>query len=92
MLLVTDAFFLGLVAGPANPFTTTSVALTQGAGPNVLLQDNPLVAIHPPLIYTGLVLFIDARSRSSWARSSRGAWVVRGTSRHGAGRSQRGRR
>ncbi|HLK44960.1 MAG TPA: cytochrome c-type biogenesis CcmF C-terminal domain-containing protein, partial [Acidimicrobiales bacterium] len=29
----------------------------QGAGPNALLQDNPLVAIHPPLIYAGLVLF-----------------------------------
>jgi len=58
VLLATDAFFLGLIAGPASPFALTGVsAPVQGAGPNVLLQDNPLVAIHPPLIYTGLVLF-----------------------------------
>ena len=29
----------------------------QGAGPNALLQDNPLVAIHPPLLYMGFVGF-----------------------------------
>ena len=58
VLLATDAFFLGLIAGPASPFAlTASTAPLQGAGPNVLLQDNPLVAIHPPLIYAGLVLF-----------------------------------
>ena len=28
---------------------------TQGLGPNSLLQDNPLVAIHPPLLYVGFV-------------------------------------
>jgi cytochrome c-type biogenesis protein CcmF len=58
VLLATDAFFLGLIAGPATPFGLTgATAPRQGAGPNVLLQDNPLVAIHPPLIYSGLVLF-----------------------------------
>jgi cytochrome c-type biogenesis protein CcmF len=58
VLLATDAFFLGLLAGPASPFARTGAHVpVQGAGPNVLLQDNPLVAIHPPLIYTGLVLF-----------------------------------
>ncbi len=57
-LLGVDAFFLGLIAGPASPFVSTgATAPAQGAGPNSLLQDNPLVAIHPPLIYTGLVLF-----------------------------------
>ena len=30
---------------------------TNGLGPNVLLQDNPLVAFHPPLLYLGLVGF-----------------------------------
>ncbi|HEV3212719.1 MAG TPA: cytochrome c-type biogenesis CcmF C-terminal domain-containing protein [Acidimicrobiales bacterium] len=58
VLLATDAFFLGLIAGPASPFALTGpIAPSQGAGPNALLQDNPLVAIHPPLIYSGLVLF-----------------------------------
>ena len=58
VLFGTATFFFGLIAGPANPFATTgSVVPTQGAGPDVLLQDNPLVAIHPPLIYSGLVLF-----------------------------------
>jgi len=58
VLFGTATFFLGLIAGPASPFSTTgAVVPSQGAGPNVLLQDNPLVAIHPPLIYSGLVLF-----------------------------------
>jgi cytochrome c-type biogenesis protein CcmF len=58
VLLGTEAFFFGLLAGPATPFTTTGGNVpTQGQGPNALLQNNPLVAIHPPLIYLGLVLF-----------------------------------
>ena len=58
VLFGTATFFLGLIAGPASPFATTgAVVPTQGAGPDVLLQDNLLVAIHPPLIYAGLVLF-----------------------------------
>jgi cytochrome c-type biogenesis protein CcmF len=50
------AFFFGLMVGPANPFLTSS-APAQGAGPNALLQDNPLVAAHPPLLYVGFVGF-----------------------------------
>jgi cytochrome c-type biogenesis protein CcmF len=56
VLYVVSAFFFGLMVGPANPFDTAS-GVTQGLGPNSLLQDNPLVAIHPPLLYTGFVLF-----------------------------------
>ena len=56
VLYVVSAFFFGLMVGPANPFTTAS-GVTQGLGPNSLLQDNPLVAIHPPLLYIGFVLF-----------------------------------
>ena len=44
------------MVGPANPFVTAPGA-TQGLGPNSLLQDNPLVAIHPPLLYVGFVVF-----------------------------------
>jgi cytochrome c-type biogenesis protein CcmF len=56
VLFVVAAFFFGLMAGPANPFVTAQGA-TQGLGPNSLLQDNPLVAIHPPLLYIGFVVF-----------------------------------
>jgi cytochrome c-type biogenesis protein CcmF len=56
VLYVVSAFFFGLMVGPANPFVTASGA-TQGSGPNSLLQDNPLVAIHPPLLYIGFVVF-----------------------------------
>jgi cytochrome c-type biogenesis protein CcmF len=56
VLFVVAAFFFGLMAGPANPFVTSS-GVTQGLGPNSLLQDNPLVAIHPPLLYIGFVVF-----------------------------------
>jgi cytochrome c-type biogenesis protein CcmF len=52
------AFFFGLMAGPADPFQTVSgAAPVNGLGPNVLLQDNPLVAFHPPLLYLGFVGF-----------------------------------
>jgi cytochrome c-type biogenesis protein CcmF len=55
---VVAAFFFGLMAGPADPFTTVAgPAPTNGLGPNVLLQDNPLVAIHPPMLYLGFVGF-----------------------------------
>ncbi len=56
VLYVVSAFFFGLMVGPANPFVTAS-GVTQGLGPNSLLQDNPLVAIHPPLLYVGFVVF-----------------------------------
>jgi cytochrome c-type biogenesis protein CcmF len=56
VMYVVSAFFFGLMLGPANPFTTTH-GVTAGLGPNSLLQDNPLVAIHPPLLYIGFVGF-----------------------------------
>ncbi len=52
------AFFFGLMLGPADPFAHVSGAIpANGLGPNVLLQDNPLVLFHPPLLYLGLVGF-----------------------------------
>ena len=51
-------FFFGLMAGPSDPFRTVAgAAPSSGLGPNVLLQDNPLVAFHPPLLYLGFVGF-----------------------------------
>ena len=55
---VVTAFFFALMAGPADPFQTVAGASPgNGLGPNVLLQDNPLVAFHPPLLYLGFVGF-----------------------------------
>ncbi len=56
--LVVAAFFFGLMAGPADPFRTVTGAVpANGLGPNVLLQDNALVAFHPPILYLGFVGF-----------------------------------
>src|SRR5271168_1749273 len=57
VLFGVSAFFLGLMCGPADPFIHNASTVLQGAGPNALLQDNPLVAIHPPLLYMGFVGF-----------------------------------
>lgn len=58
-LLITGGvllFFLGLLVGPANPFVATVGRLPlDGQGPNPLLQEYPLVAIHPPFLYLGFV-------------------------------------
>jgi len=56
--LVVSAFFFGLMVGPANPFRQLSgVIPTDGPGPNPLLQNHPLVAFHPPMLYLGFVGF-----------------------------------
>jgi cytochrome c-type biogenesis protein CcmF len=55
---VVAAFFFALMAGPADPFRAVSGPVpADGLGPNVLLQDNPLVAFHPPMLYLGFVGF-----------------------------------
>jgi cytochrome c-type biogenesis protein CcmF len=56
VMYVVTAFFFGMMVGPANPFITTH-DVSNGLGPNSLLQDNPLVAIHPPMLYIGFVGF-----------------------------------
>jgi cytochrome c-type biogenesis protein CcmF len=56
VMYAVTAFFFGLMVSLANPFLTTT-GVRRGAGPNALLQDNPLVAIHPPLLYIGFVGF-----------------------------------
>jgi len=50
-------FFFALTLGPANPFTTSSVVPSDGQGPNALLQNHPLMAFHPPMLYLGYVGF-----------------------------------
>jgi cytochrome c-type biogenesis protein CcmF len=57
VLFGVSAFFTVLMCGPADPFLHNPASVLQGAGPNALLQDNPLVAMHPPLLYMGFVGF-----------------------------------
>ncbi len=57
VLFGVSAFFIFLMCGPADPFIHNGAKVLEGAGPNALLQDNPLVAIHPPLLYAGFVGF-----------------------------------
>ena len=57
-MLAVGAFFFALVAGPADPFSTVDVPPGyDGPGPNPLLQNHPLVAFHPPMLYLGYVGF-----------------------------------
>ena len=52
------AFFFGLMLGPADPFRTVAGAIPlDGPGPNPLLQNHPLMAFHPPVLYLGYVGF-----------------------------------
>jgi len=58
ILFAMLAFFLLLVTTPAaDPFAPSAFVPENGRGPNALLQNNPLMALHPPLLYLGYVLF-----------------------------------
>ena len=55
-LFVVGIFFTFLIAGPADPFAPTPLPIpTDGPGPNPLLQNHPLMIIHPPMLYLGYV-------------------------------------
>ena len=58
VLLGMVTFFLLLVTTPAaDPFVRIDPIPPNGNGPNPLLQNHPLMALHPPLLYLGYVLF-----------------------------------
>ena len=59
VMLVVCTFFFGLMLGPADPFqrVTLPPGFVDGPGPNPLLQNNPLMAVHPPMLYLGYVGF-----------------------------------
>ena len=91
VLLALTAFFALIVVGPGNPWRRLSPVPLDGPGPNPLLQDHPLMAIHPPLLYLGFVglavpfaLTVDALVRgrldAGWLRLARrwtlGPWVL----------------
>ena len=84
-------FFTGLMlfADGANPFAQLDPAPAEGNGLNPLLR-HPAMAIHPPMLYSGYVLFsipfafaigalITRRLDASWIRSTRRfallAWI-----------------
>ncbi|MEK7239334.1 MAG: heme lyase CcmF/NrfE family subunit [Gemmatimonadota bacterium] len=54
-LLLVALFFHILLVGPANPFLLVAQVLPDGPGPNPLLQNHYLMAVHPPLLYLGYV-------------------------------------
>ena len=59
VLFAMLAFFLALVTtAAADPFTRIAAdsVPSDGRGPNALLQNHPLMALHPPLLYLGYVL------------------------------------
>jgi cytochrome c-type biogenesis protein CcmF len=56
-MFVVCLFFFVLMVGPANPFTTIADPPLDGPGPNPLLQNHILMAIHPPMLYLGYVGF-----------------------------------
>jgi cytochrome c-type biogenesis protein CcmF len=58
VLFAMLTFFLLLVTTPAaDPFVRSEIAPLNGNGPNPLLQNHPLMGLHPPLLYLGYVLF-----------------------------------
>jgi len=54
-LLAISLFFAILLIGPADPFQQVSPVPADGPGPNPLLQNHILMAVHPPLLYLGYV-------------------------------------
>jgi len=56
--LTVALFFFVFMAVAANPFTLVSgLVQPDGRGPNPLLQNHPLMAFHPPMLYLGYVGF-----------------------------------
>lgn len=55
VMAAVATFFAFLIAGPANPWTAIPFPPADGPGPNPLLQNHPLMIIHPPMLYLGYV-------------------------------------
>ncbi|GAA1439338.1 heme lyase CcmF/NrfE family subunit [Nocardiopsis tropica] len=72
-------FFFGLAIFAGNAFETISPVPADGPGPNPLLQDHPLMGVHPPLLYVGYagmtIPFAYAVAALATGRTG-GAWVA----------------
>lgn len=55
VMFAVGLFFFALSFGPANPFAAGAAGVTDGPGPNPLLQNHILVVFHPPILYLGYV-------------------------------------
>ena len=86
-LLAVATFFAVLLVGPADPFLPVSPVPADGPGPNTLLQNHILMAVHPPLLYLGYVgmsvpfafaigaIFSNEAASNDWAVLSR-RWML----------------
>jgi cytochrome c-type biogenesis protein CcmF len=57
VLFAVQFFYLILVNGPARPFASLANPPADGRGPAPLLQNHPLMAVHPPFLYLGFIGF-----------------------------------
>lgn len=55
VLSVLSTFFFAVALFAGNAFDRVSPVPADGPGPNPLLQDHPLMGVHPPLLYLGYV-------------------------------------
>jgi cytochrome c-type biogenesis protein CcmF len=80
------AFYLLLVLGPTTPFETLAEPALDGRGPLPLLQNHPLMAVHPPFLYLGFIGFTvpfafaiaalaTGRVSDAWMRTTR-RWTI----------------
>jgi cytochrome c-type biogenesis protein CcmF len=92
VLAAIGSFFVGLMIFKAQPFGHLDPAPAEGAGLTPLLR-NPYMAVHPPMLYSGYVLWsipfafcvgalIARRLDASWIRTTRNfallAWTFLG--------------
>jgi cytochrome c-type biogenesis protein CcmF len=86
VLYAVQLFYLVLVLGPTQPFATFAVAPADGRGPLPLLQNHPLMAVHPPFLYLGFIGFtvpfafamaalLTGRLSDAWIRLTR-RWTL----------------
>lgn len=57
VMFVVTAFFFFIAFGPTDVFANGEPGVTDGPGPNPLLQNHILVMFHPPILYLGYVGF-----------------------------------
>ena len=88
VMLGVQIFFVGVVAFVTNPFTVVPNPPLDGPGPNPLLQNHWMMAIHPLLMYLGIVgltvpfayavaALLIKRPGSEWMRETR-LWTLVG--------------
>lgn len=88
IMQIVQVFFIGVVAFVANPFTVLPNPPLDGPGPNALLQNHWMMAIHPVLMYLGFVgltvpfafamaALITRRPGTEWMTQTR-LWTITG--------------